>query len=560
MTIAVLCLLGFVGWTAASLLWTESAERTVIELTRVTGFVGVVLLVGWFVVAREWEWAAGAVALAAVAVCVLALTSRLAPALLNSPLDAAGLSRRLSFPLNYWNALGCWAAMTVALTLAWSAHAGRWPVRGAALAGACVAASVTYLTYSRSAAAGVVIGVVVVVALSRHRWLAAGHTLLAGSGTAMIVIAVRGEPAIARGTGSAGGATVALVVALVIAGCVAAALATSRAGLERLRIPPRRTRDLLVAAALTALFAAVAVGPALANRAWRSFERPTPSLAGDPAQRLTTLGGTRRALWGAALRAFERHPFNGTGAGTYEFVWNRDSQRSYFVRDAHSLYLENLGELGLPGALLVIAALGSLLVGALRTTLRESDARPRGAAVGLTAAFAVFCVLAGVDWMWESTAVTLMALAGGVVVANAGAGRASRPRVRRRVPAALFAALALAVQLPVLGAALQVRASQREVRAHDFVHAASSATNAIQIAPWAASGYIQRAVLLERLGLGARAAADARRATQREPTNWNHWLILARIEAERGRVGPAVADARRAAALNPRASIFRSQR
>jgi tetratricopeptide (TPR) repeat protein len=115
------------------------------------------------------------------------------------------------------------------------------------------------------------------------------------------------------------------------------------------------------------------------------------------------------------------------------------------------------------------------------------------------------------------------------------------------------------MQLPVLGAAIQVQASQREVRAGDFDGAASSATSAIQIAPWAASGYIQRAVLLERLGLGARAAADARRATQREPTNWNHWLILARIEAERGRIGAAVADARRAAALNPRAPLFRSQ-
>jgi O-antigen ligase/polysaccharide polymerase Wzy-like membrane protein len=559
-TIAALGLLGLVAWTAASLLWTESDERTVIELTRVTGFAGVVLVVGWFVTAREWEVVSAGVALAGVAVCVLALTSRLAPALLHSPLSSAGLPRRLSFPLNYWNAIGCWAAMTVGLTLAWSAHAGRWPVRGAALAGVCVAASVAYLTYSRSAAAGVVIAVATVVALSRHRWLAAAHAVLATTGTALIVLTVRGEPAIARGTGGAGGATVALVVGLVIAGCALAALATARAGLERLRTPPRRARDVLVAATLTTLFAAVAVGPALANRAWRSFERPTPALAGDPAQRLTTLGGTRRALWNAALEAFERHPLNGTGPGTFEFVWNRDPQRSYFVRDAHSLYLESLGELGLPGALLVVASLGSLLFGALRTTLRETDAGPRGAAVGAAAALTVFCVFAGVDWMWESTAVTVMALAAGVLVANAGAGPANRLSLQRRAPAVLLAALALAVQMPVLGAAIQVRASQREVRARDFDDAASSATTAIQIAPWAASGYIQRALLLERLGVAARAAADARRATQREPTNWNHWLILARIEAERGRVRAAVADVRRAAALNPHEPLFRSQR
>jgi len=560
MRIAVLGLIGLAGWTAASLLWTESQERTVIELARVTGFVGAALAVGWIIVAGERRIASAGLTLAAAAVCAVALTSRLAPALLNSPLTAAGLPRRLSFPLNYWNALGCWAAMTVALALAWSAHAARWPARGAALAGVCVAASVAYLTYSRSAAAGVMVAVAVVVTLSRHRWLAAAHALVAGGGTALIILTVRGQPAIARGTGSAGGATVALVVGLVIVGCVLAALATRRAGLERLRTPPRRARDILVATSLTALLVAVAVGPALASRAWNSFESPTPSLAGDPAQRLATLGGTRRALWQAALGAFERHPFNGTGAGTFEFVWNRDPRRSYFVRDAHSLYLETMGELGLPGALLVVAALGSLLIGALRTTMREADAGARGVAAGATAAFMVFCVIAGVDWMWESTAVTVMALAAGVLVANAGARPARRRSLARRAPAALLAALAVGMQLPVLGAAAQVRASQRHVRAGDFPDAAAAASTAIQIAPWAASGYVQRALILERLGLGARAAAVARRAADREPTNWEPWLILGRIEAERGRVRAAVADARRADALNPHAALFNSRR
>ena len=85
------------------------------------------------------------------------------------------------------------------------------------------------------------------------------------------------------------------------------------------------------------------------------------------------------------------------------------------------------------------------------------------------------------------------------------------------------------------------------------------ATDAVQVAPWQASGYVQRAQLLERLGLGTRAAADARRATRREPTNWEHWLVLARIEAERGDVRGAVAAVRRSAALNPHAPLFRAQ-
>jgi hypothetical protein len=559
MTFSVVGWLGLVGWMAISLLWTESVERTVIELTRVLGLLGVVLAIGWGVRGREWVTVAAGVTAAAVAVCGIALMSRLAPDLLTNPLGSTALMRRLAFPLNYWNALGCWAAMTVGLSLAWSAHAPRWPARGAALAGVCVAASVAYLTYSRSAAAGVLIAVVTVVAVSHHRWLAMVHALFAAAGSAAVILAVRGEPAIARGTGGEGGATVAVVIVLVIAVCPLAALATWRARLADLRTPPQRTRAALVATAVTVLLAAVAVGPALAGRAWHSFERPTPSLTGDPAKRFATLGGTRRALWEAAVRGFEAKPLGGTGAGTFEFVWNRDPNRAYFVRDAHSLYLESLSELGVPGAILLVTALGSLLVGAIVAARRESRPMARGAAAGGAAALLVFCVSAGVDWMWESTAVAALALAAGGLAAAAG-GRPTLPRgLGRRAPVAAFAALALVVQLPPLGAALQVRASQRAERAQDVDEAVSAATSAVQIAPWSSSGYIQRALLLERLGLGARAAADAQRAIDRESTNWEHWLVLARIEAERGRISAAIAAVRRAAELNPRAPLFASQ-
>jgi Flp pilus assembly protein TadD len=80
----------------------------------------------------------------------------------------------------------------------------------------------------------------------------------------------------------------------------------------------------------------------------------------------------------------------------------------------------------------------------------------------------------------------------------------------------------------------------------------------VQAAPWAASPYVQRALVLETLGMLGRAAAEARHATAREPTNWENWLVLARIEAEAGRVPAAIADARHAARLNPRGRLFRT--
>ena len=60
-------------------------------------------------------------------------------------------------------------------------------------------------------------------------------------------------------------------------------------------------------------------------------------------------------------------------------------------------------------------ALGALLVGALVAPFRQSSPAAAGAAAGCAGAFVVFVIAAGVDWMWESTAVTLLALACGML-------------------------------------------------------------------------------------------------------------------------------------------------
>ncbi len=119
--LAVAALVALAVWTALGLLWTESAERTVSEVARTLGFAGLLLLVVWTFAGRGWEAAALWVTATAILVSALALVSRLAPDLLSSPLTTAGLYRRLGYPFNYWNALGAWAAMTVALALAVSA-------------------------------------------------------------------------------------------------------------------------------------------------------------------------------------------------------------------------------------------------------------------------------------------------------------------------------------------------------------------------------------------------------------------------------------------------------
>jgi O-antigen ligase len=555
--VAALALIALAAWTTLGLLWTDSAERTSAEAVRVLGYTGLVVLVGWTFSARDRRIVVSVLAAVAGLVCILALVARLAPDLLSSDAHRAGFhTSRLDYPFNYWNALGCWSAMTMALALALSVDAQARAVRTGSLALATLAPVVVYLTYSRAALAGAVLGVVVVVVLSARRWLAVWHAVVAGAAATAVVITVRAAPEIARGSGSGGRGTVvlALVLAAVAAAAIAAVEPAERIG--AVRVPHRARRPAIAAAGLVVLVAAVVVGPPLARSAWRSFEHTTEAQVADPAQRLTSLRGNRRDLWAVAIALFEDHPLHGIGAGTFEFAWNQDPRRSSHVVDAHSLYLESLAEVGLPGALLVLAAFAVLLVAALRAPPREGDGTARAASAGAGAAFLVFCVASGVDWMWESTAVCALGLILGTVAAADAAPAAGRLRLPLRVGLPVAAAVAIAVQLPLFAAASAIRSSQQSVQDGRFVDALREANDAAESESWGASGYLQRALVLEQVGRLGPAEVAAERATQLETANWQLWLVLGRIRAERGHVGPALAAVARARSLNPHSPLF----
>ena len=74
--------------------------------------------------------------------------------------------------------------------------------------------------------------------------------------------------------------------------------------------------------------------------------------------------------------------------------------------------------------------------------------------------------------------------------------------------------------------------------------------------PGAAGPQLQEALLLEGEAEFAAAAAAAKQATDLEPNSWRNWLVLSRIEAERGEADAAVAAYERARSLNPRNYVF----
>ena len=121
--------------------------------------------------------------------------------------------------------------------------------------------------------------------------------------------------------------------------------------------------------------------------------------------------GRRPGYWRAALNEYRAHPALGNGAGAFGRYWLQHPSADPEVqgtRDAHSLYIETLAELGPFGLALLLIALGAPLAALPRA---RSPAVP--AAAG---AYVAYLVHAGVDWDWEMPAVTLAALLCGAAV------------------------------------------------------------------------------------------------------------------------------------------------
>jgi hypothetical protein len=552
-------------WIAIGFSWTDSDERTLAELARVLHYGGLLLLVWGLIDRTTWRAAAGGLAVGAVFIACLAVASRLAPGSFpENEIKSALGTDRLNYPFNYWNALGAWSVMSIAMALSWSAHARTLAVRAASAAVLPACGLAVYMTYSRAGAIGSGLALLLVLVLSRNRWVAAVHEAAAGGATALAILTVRDHDAIARATGSEGAGAVLAVLLVGAAISIAAVLLTWFLKGDAWRLPKRIGQVAAGAAVLAAILVAVIAGNGVISRGWDEFrgvDDNGPAKASarppeDPAARLTNLGGTRYPEWKSALRAFEDAPVKGIGAGTYEYWWNRDDGRE-FVRDAHSFYFESLAELGIPGFALGLLLLAGLAALAVRARSLVEDRGETAAAVALTAAFLVYLFHAGVDWMWESTAVTVLALCAAAISAGPLAGSAHRRSWDVRVAIVAVAVVALLVQVPGLVSTSKVRESQEATRAGDIGTAFERADDAVEAQPWAASPYVQRGLIEELTGRFAAASVDLRRAVLREPTNWRPQLLLARVEAKRGRVRRALADYRRARRLRPRSVFFR---
>ena len=260
----------------------------------------------------------------------------------------------------------------------------------------------------------------------------------------------------------------------------------------------------------------------LAESAWTRFRSTPIQSSADLNSRLFDLSANGRIdHWRVAWDEFKAHPVVGRGAGTYAASWAQHRPVAFKVQNAHSLYLENLDELGVVGFALLIGFLAVPAVAAAR--VRRSVVFP-----GAVAAFAAYLVHAGVDWDWELTGVTIVALLAAVsLIASARGTTESTARTRRDVVMLPLAVAATALALVSVLGAVPLGRSRDAVDASRWAAAASAAHDAARWAPWSSEPL--RLLGEAQLGAGDVAAARAsfREGVRKDPDSWLLWLDLA---------------------------------
>jgi hypothetical protein len=271
----------------------------------------------------------------------------------------------------------------------------------------------------------------------------------------------------------------------------------------------------------------------------------------------------RLDIWRVALEGYRAAPWSGQGAGTYQLLWDRWRPYETLVFDGHSVYLESLAELGLPGLGLVGIALAVLLGGAARR-VRGPD---RALFAAVLAAMLTWAIRAGVDWDWEMPVVTLWVFAlGGATLAVAVPATNRPPRLSRRRPVAVpgrTLRLTIAVGCLVIAVApARVAVSQahlnRSVDAlarNDCATAIDASLDSIAAIGLRPEPYELLAWCDVRFGAPDLAVRAMLQAVQRDPRNWRYRYGLALVRGAAGR--DPLPEALHAARLNPREPVAR---
>ena len=564
LVLALVGLGGLAAWALLSSEWSGSVARTLPEYSRTLLYLMTLLLFGILPFSTQRiRWMLYGMAAAIVVICAAAVIARTLPSLILDP--TLFEEDRLAYPLTYWNTLGLLAGVGIVLCghLACSIR-DPWPARVLGAAAVPLLTLTLFYTLSRAATWATIGAVVVYVLVGRPRGLLAGAVATLPTTLAILVVANPAD-ALTQGVPTdpaaiEAGKHVALVLCVCMGGAAllrASLLPFDRwVGAWRLTHAARRPvlGGAVVAGIVLLLSAGIALNvPAAVEAKYGELTNPDDGYVGGGSSRLLDASTNgRQKHWAVALEAFRRDRLQGSGAGTYSLAWARERQSGLHVEDAHSLYVEMLGELGLVGFALLVVAI-SLILGAFAYCARGPD---RAMFAALLAVGLGWAVASGVDWDWEMPAVTVWLFAfGGAALARAPGGVR---QIGIGTTAIRILGVVACVALAVLPARLAISQSRLDsavdsLSSGDCRQAREDSRSALAAVdqrptPYSVIAYCEMAE--QRYG---RAAVTMRRAVRRDPGSWKLQYNLAVARAGAG-LDPRPA-ARRAVRLNPHSGL-----
>ena len=577
---AGVCLASLAIWTAISIGWASDNGGTFVEVVRVLGYLGLFVLVvisAPLGSARTWL---GGVGLGIGIVSALALLSRFEPSFggdsdLGQFLPAA--ATRLSYPIGYWNGLAAAMAVGIVVFVWLGAHARSAAVRAAAIAVIPLPMLVIYLASSRGGVAAGVVGLAVLLGVGPSRARMLAGLALGGAGGALLVLLASRQHELVDAVGNSASAEqgdqmLAVSIALVVALGILRFLLDPWIG--RIEVPRRVARATGIGVVVAVVAGILLAGP---SKRWEEFkevgtlETQTTYVA---AHLTSGKGSGRYQFWGSAVDAFEDHPVKGIGAGGYEAYWAQNGNLARPVRDAHSLFIEAMAELGLVGIALVLGFFGFAIAAGVRRGATRSIGGVLGAGLAILAAG---IVSAAIDWTWELPACFgLVVLAAALLTGPAtlrpepaldaapeGAdGGSAQPAGRRPsrfglgVATLLIGWAAIWAGGDLFFAEVKLGDSRDAAEAGELSAAAQDARDASTIQPWSSEPKLQLALVEELDGDLEAANRDLGEAIERAPDNWQLWFVRARLKVKMGDIDGADQALERARELNPRAPFL----
>jgi hypothetical protein len=537
-----------------SVAWAADQGRAFDEATRAWVYLGLFVLAASTASGRgRREWVTG-LTIGLVVVAVIALFAYLQPGFLESGSpEVASAAGRLSYPIGYWNGIASMVAAAVVLLAFWGTRARSLQARCVAVAVMPLALLCIWLTDSRGGLVAVIAGSIVLVAAGGHRRRqlvvialgVAGALVLIGATTKMDAL----TDGLLNGARRSEGDGLSALVLLVTA--ATGLLAWWADGWwPAIRINRRTTVVGGWVAAAVVVIGLIAWNP-IAR--FNEFREPPTLNARAGVTELSSHG--RWQFWSIASHAFESHPIAGVGAGGFEEYWARHGTIERFVRNPHSLLMQQAAELGVIGLIPLFGLLASIGAAAW---VRLSSGRTRDSGV-LAAVVVSGAVGAAVDWTWQIPAVVAPALICAALLASSAQPRLLTGGGRRLGLMTLvtgWAALAAACLVAI--GELELSRSRDAADAGHLETAANRARDARAVEPWSGAPYTQLALIEERRRNYDLALAYLKAAEARDSGDWRLPLIEARIQFDRGADAAARRAVRRGRALSP--SLLGSRR